>query len=377
MEVLAEPRAAYIHVPFCVKRCPYCDFTLIVGREDLIDPYLRAIEIELGRLKFPRQIDSLFFGGGTPTLLAPQQLERLMQIVQKWLIPSSDAEITVETNPAGLDKEKVDVLRGSGVNRISVGIQSFQDTLLEQLGRDHTESDILSALEFLQHHFSNIALDLIFGVPGQTVDAWRETLSRAVSFNPQHISAYGLTYEKGAAFWSWRNKGLLAPASEDDERDMYATAMDELEAAGFEQYELSNFAKPGFRCRHNEVYWDGQSYYAFGPGSARYVDGRRETNHRSVTTWLKRVLAGESAVGESETLSPEERARELIILSLRRNVGVDRHKFEARTGFVLNDLAGSVIRRYEQSGLLEDTSTHVRLTREGRFLADSVVVDLL
>ena len=377
MTTFSSPRAAYFHVPFCARRCGYCDFTLIAGRDDLIDPYLRALEIELVGLGSPREVDSLFFGGGTPTHLPAPQLGRLMRLARKWLVLAPGCEVSVEANPTGLDPAKIQVLREAGVNRISLGVQSFDDALLERLGRDHTETDISVTLERLKLHFTNIALDLIFGVPGQTPDDWRTTLAKAISFDAQHLSTYGLTYEKGAPFWSRRRKGLLAPVPEEDEYTMYATAMNDLSAAGFEQYELSNFAKPGFCCRHNEVYWKGEPYYAFGPGAARYVDGCRETNHRSVTTWLKRTLAHQSAVNATETLSAEERAREMLFLGLRRNQGLDRCEFEDRTGFQLDQLAAEAIRRHQQTGLLEDTGTHIRLTREGRFLADSVIVDFL
>ena len=371
------PRAAYIHVPFCVHRCGYCDFTVIAGRDDLGDAYLDALDLELAGLVEPAELDTLFVGGGTPTQLAPGRLARLFEIFDRWFDRGPDFEFSVEANPSGLDQAKADVLADAGVNRVSLGVQSFDPHVLATLERDHREPDIAAAVACVRRRIENVSLDLIFGVPGQSLQLWRETLHRAIDLAPAHISTYGLTFEKGTAFWARREKGRLRPAPEELERDMYALAMDELTAAGFEQYELSNFARPGLACRHNQTYWQGRPYFGFGPGAARYIEGRRETNHRSVTTWLRRVLSGASAIAESETLTPEDRARELLVLGLRTAAGIERSPFEARTGFALNDLAGAALERHRKAGLIEDTGSYIRLTRAGRFVADSIVVDVL
>ena len=371
------PRAAYIHVPFCVHRCGYCDFTVIAGRDDLADAYVDALGIELSGLAERAELDTLFVGGGTPTQLAPEPLVRLFELLNRWFARGPDFEFSVEANPVGLNQAKVDVLADAGVNRVSLGVQSFDPGVLAVLERDHREPDIEAAVACVRRRIENVSLDLIFGVPGQSLPLWRQTLRRAIELAPMHISTYGLTFEKGTAFWARREKGRLQAAPEELERDMYALAMDELAAAGFEQYELSNFARPGYACRHNQTYWQGRPYFGFGPGAARYIEGRRETNHRSVTTWLRRVLGGESATAASETLLPEDRARELLVLGLRTTAGIERRSFEARTGFALDDLAGAAVERHRAAGLIEDTGTHVRVTRAGRFVADSIVVDVL
>jgi oxygen-independent coproporphyrinogen III oxidase len=376
-DLQARPRSAYIHVPFCAHRCGYCDFTVIAGRGDLAGRYLQALEIELSALAEPRQIDTLFVGGGTPTQLSESELARLMDLLRRWFMLAPRYEFSVEANPAGLDAAKVDVLADAGVNRVSLGVQSFDPAVLKSLERDHLRGDILAAAAHVRRRIENVSLDLIFGVPGQTLAVWRDTLRQAIELAPPHISTYGLTFEKGTAFWTRRAKGQLAPASEDLEREMYALAMDELAAAGYEQYELSSFARPGRACRHNQTYWRGLPYYGFGPGAARYIGGRRETNHRSVTTWLRRVLAGESPTAEAETLSPEDSARELAVLSLRTAAGLDRADFQARTGFAIDELAAEALRRHVGLGLLDDDGRRVRLTRAGRFVADAVVVDFL
>jgi oxygen-independent coproporphyrinogen-3 oxidase len=370
-----ERRSAYLHVPFCAHRCGYCDFTLVARRDDLIDVYLEALAIDLAKLEHPREVDTLFFGGGTPTHLPALQLERLMLLARRWFAPSPGAEICVEANPAGLDDTKVAILADAGVNRVSLGVQSFDASVLELLERDHRGPEIPAVVERVRRSIPNIGLDLIFGVPGQSIDLWRATLTAALALEPTHLSTYGLTFEKGTAFQSRLNKGLLERCDEEAERQMYALAMDELPRAGFEQYELSNFARPGYRCRHNEVYWAGTPFFGFGPGAARYAAGRRELNHRSVMTWINRVLAGQSPIAESEELSPEGRARELIMLNLRRCEGLALAEFREQTGFDFRELAGEALSRHLRQGLLEEREGHVRLTREGRFLADTVFAE--
>jgi oxygen-independent coproporphyrinogen-3 oxidase len=370
--------SVYVHVPFCRHRCGYCDFTLVAGRDDLIGAYLDALAIELRRVETPVEIDTLFFGGGTPTHLPLAELVRLVRLVRERFRLAPGYEFSVEANPADLTPEKVAVLAASGVNRVSLGAQSFDGRVLSALERDHSPDDIAAAVDRLrQAGIDNVALDLIFGVPGQTLAGWRDTIRRAVALSPAHVSAYGLTFEKGTSFWSRREKGQLTQADEELERSMYAAAMDDLPAAGLPQYELSNYAAPGSECRHNQVYWTAAPFEAFGPGAARLLGGVRRTNHRSVFTWTKRVAAGESPVADVDELSPEARAREAIFVGLRRTAGVSRAAVRETTGFDLDALAGDAIRRQASLGLLEDTGTHVRLTREGRFVADSVIAEFL
>jgi len=368
----SKPRAAYVHVPFCVHRCGYCDFTVVAGKDHLIDDYLRALEIELGLLGELKEVDTLFLGGGTPTHLTPDQLRRLLTLLRSRLSLTPGGEFSVEANPADLSNDKLDVLREFGVNRISLGVQSFTTEHLELLERDHREPDIVDAVERVRTRFDNLALDLIFAVPGQTLEDWQQTITRATELTPSHISTYGLTYEKGTAFWTRREKGEFCGADESLEAAMYELAMDALPAAGFEQYELSNFARPGRESRHNTVYWLGLPYWGFGPGAASYVNGVRVTNHRSVTTWLQRTLTGESAAMVREELTAEERAREAIMLGLRRVCGIDRREFAERFEIDLDDLAGPTIGQFTASGMMEDADGVIRLTRRGRLLADSV-----
>ena len=369
---MTKPRAAYVHVPFCKHRCGYCNFTLVAGRDDLIDGYLKAIERELSWLERPREVETIFFGGGTPTHLAPHQLRRLMETVRHWFPLTTDYEFSVEANPADLGAEQVALLAEQGVNRLSLGAQSFDAEKLRRLDRDHSAEVIARSLELARPVVQSISLDLIFGVPGEALETWEADLAGALKLRPDHISTYGLTYERGTALWSRWQKGQVRPLGEESERAMFERGIDLLTDARFEHYEVSNFAQPGHRCRHNEAYWAGDEYYAVGPGAARYVNGRREMNHRSTTTYLKRVLAGQSPVADSEELSPEDRALELFVFGMRRLGGVDRTEFAGRTGFDLDRLVGRELRRFIARGLLEEVGNCVRLTREGLFVSDSI-----
>jgi oxygen-independent coproporphyrinogen-3 oxidase len=375
------PRSAYIHVPFCAHRCGYCNFTVVAGRDDLVEPYLTAIERELNALGEPREVETLYLGGGTPTQLKGRQLERLLTTVLRWhplastdngQLTTDKPEFSVEANPADLGVETVQLLAKYGVTRVSLGAQSFDTHKLRLLERDHQAAHIERAVHILGTAGLDVSLDLIFGVPGETLDVWRDDLHSSVRLEPDHVSTYGLTFERGADFWRRRVHGELARIDEEVERAMYAEAIDMLVGRGFEHYEVSNFARPGKRCRHNEAYWAGDEYFAAGPGASRYVHGVRETNHRSATTYIKRMLAGQSPVAEREQLGPEDRARELLVFGLRRLDGVDRSWFAARSGFDLDALVGEPLRRHVALGLLSDDGRRIRVTREGLFVSDAI-----
>jgi oxygen-independent coproporphyrinogen-3 oxidase len=370
------PRAAYVHVPFCAHRCGYCDFAIAVGHDDLRDRYIDALAAEAAALGRPQPVDTLFLGGGTPSHLSARQLERLLAVLLRWLPPRPGHEFSVEANPDSLDADKVAVLADHGVNRVSLGAQSFHPHLLRALGRDHTAAEVPRAVERVRTRIDAVSLDLIFGVPGQTLGDWRDDLRRALELRPDHVATYGLTYEKGTPLWKERQRGAVRPLDEEAELSLYACAIDTLEAAGFEHYELSNFARPGRRCRHNGVYWANRAYLGFGMGAARYVNGRRELNTRDLHTYLRRALAGEAPTFQAEELPPEERARETLALGLRRAEGVDRAGFRGQTGFDLDALAGPAITRHVELGVLCDDGERVGLTRAGKYVADAVIAGL-
>ncbi|WP_417392837.1 radical SAM family heme chaperone HemW [Gimesia sp.] len=372
-----HPSSAYFHVPFCQHRCGYCDFTLVAQKDHLIEAYLEAMAEQTSQLGEGIELSTLFLGGGTPTHLSIDQLTRLFEIIFSHFQLADDYEFSIEANPLNLTPEKIDFLKQSGVNRVSLGVQSFDSDILTFLERDHKPDEIFEIVTSLQSRISNTSLDLIFAVPGQSLDGWKQTLRDAVQLNIPHISTYGLTIEKGTSFWSREQACLFHLPQDELAGDMYEFALEFLDEAGLQHYEISNFARPGYECRHNEVYWTGYPYYGFGPGAASYLDGVRRQNHRSVITWLKRVQAGDSPIVDQEELAPEARAREAIIFGLRRRAGINRREFQDRYGFDLHQLAETAISTNVEAGLLEETDTHLKLTKAGCLLADSVVVDFL
>lgn len=366
------PAAAYIHVPFCRHRCGYCNFTLVAGRDDLIDSYLQALELELAQLPQVFGLDTLYFGGGTPTHLPPAKLSQLFAIVRRHFDLNSQAEVTVEANPLDLDAQRCEVLRAVGVNRISLGVQSFRDAKLQVLERDHRRPDIARALEMARGVADSVSLDLIYATPGESLSQWLDDLDEAIATGVDHISIYGLTIEQGSAFYGRWLRGALAKTAETLEADMYEAALDRLAAAGYRQYEVSNFARPGRESKHNETYWQGRSYFAFGPGAARYVRGRRETNHRSTTAYIERLRSGRSPVAEAEELSPEDRARERLVFGLRRLEGIDRPQFLSETGFEVVALIGQKLHPLVEQKLLAWSGERLQLTRAGLLVSDSI-----
>ena len=369
---MTAPRSAYLHVPFCRHHCGYCNFTVIAGRDELLTPYLDAIERELSWLQGPHPLETLFLGGGTPSYLTGDYLARLLELIMQGFQLVPGYEWTIEANPEDVNEQVAAALASAGVTRVSLGVQSFEPDKLQRLERSHDAAQVRRAADAVQARGLQLSLDLIFGVPGEALSTWEQDLAQAIAIHPDHLSTYGLTFERGTRFYSRLIHGQLAQVDEETDRSMYELALAQLQAAGFEHYEVSNFARPGHRCRHNEVYWLGGEYFGVGPGAAGYREGRRFTNHRSVTTYLRRVLANESPVAESETLSEEERARERLVFGLRRLEGVHRDTFETTTGFQLDALGGDALRQFVEQGLLEDTGSHIRLTRAGLLISDAM-----
>ena len=270
------------------------------------------------------------------------------------------------------------MLAASGVERVSLGAQSFRPASLAVLERNHAPEEVARAVDLVRGRFDRWSLDLIFGVPGSTLDDWRADLEAALALGPRHLSCYGLVYEKGTPLWKAWNSGNVHAVDEEVERAMYAHAMDRLAAEGLEQYEISNYARPGHESRHNLVYWANEPYFGVGLGAARFIDGVRASNTRDLPAYLKRVEAGEDPTGPSERLDPEAHARETAVLMLRRTrLGLDRDDFLQRTGFAIDALAGDAIRRAVNHGLLTDDGRTLRFTRDGIFVADSILCDLL
>jgi oxygen-independent coproporphyrinogen-3 oxidase len=377
MAVRRAVRSAYVHVPFCRHRCGYCDFALVADRDDLIDRYLESLARELTRVTEPLALNTLYLGGGTPSHLGGPGLRRLFAVLRDRLVLEAAAEVTLEANPLDVTEELVEAARDCGVTRVSLGSQSFDAATLRTLDRDHLPEDVFRAVERLVDGGMAISLDVMTAAPGQSLAAVERDLATAIGLWPAHVSVYCLTWERGTAFETQRLKGLLEPVPEGLERAMFEMAIDRLTAAGYEHYEVSNFAQPGRRCRHNEAYWAVEPWEAFGPGAARFDGRTRRTNHRSTTTWIKRVLAGEDPVGEVDAMSAEEAARERLVVGLRRRDGVVAADFVSACGVSPRSLAGLAIDRWIDQGLAIEEEGRLWLTREGLLVSDSLWADVL
>ncbi|MBA2113307.1 radical SAM family heme chaperone HemW [Bremerella alba] len=372
-----SPRSAYIHVPFCTHRCGYCNFTVIAGRDDLTAAYLEAIEKELQQLDQPHEVDTLFLGGGTPTHLSPPELERLLSLATTWFPLAEGAELSVEANPIDITPEKVAVLQSAGVTRVSLGVQSFQRDKLKLLERDHDRAQIEAAAKLLLPRIPNLSFDLIFAAPGETLAQWEDDLQSAIQLGIAHISTYGLTFEKGTTFWNRLHHDQLHEVDEELQREMYLAGIDRLTGAGFEHYEVSNFARPEHESRHNMQYWLGKRYFAAGPGASRHVGMIRETNHRSTTAYIRRMHQGSSPVAEHEELTSQMKAREQLVFGLRMLAGIHIPTFKEDTGMTPWELCGTEIDQFLAIELLDYSYERLRLTREGLLLADTICVELI
>lgn len=371
------PRAAYVHVPFCIHHCGYCDFAVVVGRDHQHALYLEALAAELAMLGPPRPVRSIFIGGGTPTVLSADHLARLLDLLNRHFPHDGQAEVTIESTPESLTAEKVAALAAGGVNRVSIGVQSFAASALHMLDRQHQSEQVPRVVEMVRRQIAAVSMDLIFGVPGQSLADWQRDLEAALALEPVHISTYGLTYEKGTPLWKRWQRGQVRRVDEDTELAQYVWAIDRLEAAGMIHYEISNFARPGYESRHNHVYWANEAYYGVGLGAVRYIDSWREFNTRDFDRYVRLCLCGESPTFQRERLDPETRARETITTQLRRATGIDRDRFAEQTGFSFDQLAGPRYAQLLTAGLLLDDGQCVRLSKAGRCVADSIMLEFL
>jgi oxygen-independent coproporphyrinogen III oxidase len=370
----------YIHVPFCATKCGYCDFYSHVPGKGAFGPLVDALLAELRAEVLQRDVRvvTIFIGGGTPTLLPVGELGRLMSALSAIAQRDRPIEFTVEANPASLTDAKAAVLREAGVGRVSMGAQSFHANELRALDRIHQPHDIPPSAEIIRRTgFEHFNLDLIFGIPGQTAESWRESIDRAIDLGPDHLACYGLTYESGTPLRQRLDAGLITPSPEESEAELYLATIDHLAGAGFEQYEISNYARPGARSEHNLRYWRNQPVIGLGPSAASYYDGRRARNVPDTAEYVRRIGGGECPAIDSERLDPLARAGETAMLRLRLREGIDRAEFAAQTGFEPGQLFADVIVPYAAAGLLEADAHRITLTRNGLLLADTIIADFL
>lgn len=370
------PLELYVHIPFCVRKCQYCDFLSGPSDEETKDRYIEALlkEIRAAEHTEDYEIVSVFIGGGTPSALKAEAIASIMSTLQEQFFFCEDAEVTIEANPGTVDLEKLTIYRNVGINRLSLGLQSTDAEELKLLGRIHSYEEFLKSYEWAREAgFSNINIDLMFAIPGQTGEAWRQHLYQVAELNPEHISAYSLIIEEGTPF---AEQNLDLP-DEDTEYQMYEDTAEILERYGYRQYEISNYAKQGYMCRHNVGYWQRREYLGFGLGASSLYRGMRFSNTRRMQEYLKESRNPDQIRKDVTVLSRNERIEEFMFLGLRMTEGISEKKFEENFDVRLMDVYGDILQKYEETGFMEHIETKWRLTRKGIHVSNHILADFL
>lgn len=365
----------YIHIPFCRRKCPYCDFYSVVYNDDIADSYIRVLNRQIS--SFDRKFSTIYVGGGTPSVLKPILLKRLLNSLNKHI--ETRGEFTVEVNPESLDKDKVKLFLDKGVNRISIGVQSLYNSKLNSLGRIHSSNQARnSVLLAKKAGFKNVSIDLIFGLAPESVKSWKKELSEAVNLPVNHISTYALTYEKNTLLHRDLQKKKISSLSERVVADMYRVALGYLPKKGFRHYEVSNFSQKRYICKHNLNYWQNSSYLGLGPSAVSYVQGRRQKNESDVRKYTEQADNNKNLVVFSERLSPLQRAKETAALKIRTKEGIDFAWFRRKTGFDFLEIESQALAELIENHLLRykktkrKTNTGVFLTKKGFVFCDTV-----
>ena len=388
---LLQTVSLYLHIPFCHTRCYYCDFNTYAGMLPLREPYVCALLTEIALTGAmarhangkPRRARTIFFGGGTPSLLSVEQITRILDACRAAFCVDEDAEITLEANPGTLSLEQLRGLRAAGVNRLSMGGQSFDADLLKTLGRIHSPIEIIEAVENAREAgFTSINVDFMFGLPGQTMRHWQETLAGAMTLHPEHLSLYSLIVEEGTPFHAWTQEGRITPGDEDLCADMYEYADELLLKYGYMNYEISNWSQPGHASRHNLTYWQNLPYLGMGAGAYSSFGGRRFSDERDPQKYIRLLKAGQRPEAESEPVGREQEMSETAFLALRTAMGLHLPTFEQRFGLPFTQFVGDRLRLVEEAGLLEhdgqaNREEWLRLSKRGRLLGNEVFMRLL
>lgn len=367
----------YLHFPFCISKCPYCDFNSYQLKEDnQISSYISALyqEITAYSQKLKKSnIKTIYLGGGTPTILSGTQICKILEFCKEKFKIDKDAEITIEANPGTLDGEKIKLLIESGINRLSLGAQSFNDIFLKKLGRIHNTQEIIDSYYLAREAgFNNINIDIMFALPDQTTEDLQATLKKAVSLKPDHLSLYNLTIKQGTEYYKEYKRGKLKLPTEDEEFDMYNWAINFLEESGFEHYEIANFARSHKRSMHNLIYWQNKPYLGIGAGAYSFIRGYRYMNYEKPERYIKEIMSGKLPIDNGEKLPLRKRMIETIILGLRTKDGVIYKKFKTRFGINLNDIFSKQINKLVNLRLLQKDNYKIKLTNKGIFLANTV-----
>lgn len=369
--MLKKPTSAYVHIPFCTQICYYCDFSKVFIKNQPVDAYLQALIREFRSYDIT-ELRTLYIGGGTPTSISAVQLDYLLTELIRDLNLNTLEEFTIEANPGDLTVDKIEVLQKSAVNRVSLGVQTFNDKHLKRIGRSHNEAQIYSTIDALKTAgFQNISIDLIYALPGQTMDDVRSNVAKALSLNIPHLSLYSLILEHHTVFMNKMRRGKLHLPTEDLEAEMFEYIISEMERNGFEHYEISNFTKSSFESLHNLMYWDNVEYYGVGAGASGYLDGIRYRNRGPIQHYLKGVSEGNARLSE-EVLSKNEMMEEELFLGLRKKEGVSIGKFEQKFGTSFEKRYGQIVQELQSDGLLKENNGFIQMTKKGLFLGDTV-----
>ncbi|MFB5762752.1 radical SAM family heme chaperone HemW [Paenibacillus medicaginis] len=372
----SAPKAVYIHIPFCTNKCFYCDFNSYVLKDQPVMDYLQALEREMEhtvRLNPPGKIKTIFVGGGTPTVLTPKEMEYFLKSVRTYFPAwSDDIEFSMEANPGTTDLEKLSVMKEGGVNRVSFGVQAFQNSLLSGIGRIHNTDDVYRSLENARAAgLTNLSIDLMFGLPNQTVDMLDESISRALELGLPHYSIYSLKVEENTLFHTMYQKNQLPLPHEDDELQMYLLLMSRMKQAGYVQYEISNFAKPGFESRHNMTYWRNEDYYGLGAGAHGYVAGQRHMNIKGINPYIEAAGKGLPRL-DSFPVPAAEAMEDFMMVGLRMAEGVTSERFNRQFGQPLDEVFARPLAKMLAAGLLEQTPVGYRLSERGILFGNDV-----
>ena len=369
----------YIHIPFCKRRCIYCDFFSTTQSEKK-PTYIHALcqELEMRKNYLEgEEIETIYLGGGTPSQLTEEELNEIFTSLYNIYKVKEDAEITLEANPDDLTPEYVSMLRRLPINRISMGIQTFQEETLKLLHRRHTARQAIEAFQRCREAgFRNISIDLMYGLPGETLDTWKEDLQQAIALHPEHISAYHLIYEEGTALWKLREEHQVEEADEDLSVTLFNTLIDELKQAGYQHYEISNFCLPGLHSRHNSSYWTGKKYLGCGPSAHSFNGSSRQWNIASLDNYLKGIASGKPNY-EIEELDLYTRYNDFVITSIRTCWGMSLSRLRSEYGEELYRYCLRMAKSHLEQGVLETEEDTLRLTQEGIFISDGIMSDLL
>lgn len=372
--------SAYIHIPFCNYICHYCDFTKFFYNRELADQYLKALENEIVQAvgKNQQYVRTIFVGGGTPTALSYEQLERLLKVIADSFDVMSCAEYTFEANPGEFDERKLSLLKQYGVNRISFGVQVFDDEMLQKLGRNHSVADVYENLRhFEKLDFTNVSVDLMYGLPGQTYKQFESSLNEAISLNLPHYSSYSLQIEPKTVFYMRHKKGKITKPVEEEEAAMYELLIDTMESNGVYQYEISNFAKPGFESQHNLTYWNNDFYFGFGAGAHGYLPGKRTVNMKPLNHYNEKALQDGLPRLHEEKVEKRDAIEEQMFLGLRKTAGVSKEAFQNRFGLSINSLYDKELDYLKRKQWIEEKSGTIRLTKQGQLFGNMVFQEFL